>query len=312
MTFYAYVKTVTLTPSFTFEVRRGAQTGGDADRTEVGGSVVSSSGSVVSLSTSDNGTWVAWTCNLATEIGYTYFLILKNTSADPVANYATFVYRGELQSFSTNILQTKNVRYFQAGYTINGFTADPTALTAIGPCVVKFSDGALMGNPFVASETPPANTNSRGNKFTVPVNADISFVDGFGSTAISNYGFYNATSGAQMALAVSDFPAFYTTYRCPSTTFVGGTAYYLVQNMVSSSNAGRIFNMGEALENVPADVLACRPFGLTYVTGTTAQRDSGTMTEDASKFFDVSFAIDDFWSPEAGAAATTRGWASIG
>ena len=292
LTAYFYVVAVTGTPDFQMGVYNGPVTGGDLERPEAGGSDLASAPSTLSLSSADDGTWVSATCTVSLTAGNNYFVILKNTHGTPASNNATFRYRGALDGIGTN--GTAVYSSCQTGYTTDGFTTDPTVqASSFGCIIVKFSDGTLLGNPYVSSSAHASNTNSRGIRvqFTEDVVVSGISTPGLGTT-VNGVGVYPTASGTPIVSASGDATAEEKSgiFRFAPTTLTGGTSYDIVTNFATNSTIGTFYTMGEAEGNVPADVIACRPLGtFGSVDGTV-----GSMTFNTSQITATALIIDNF------------------
>lgn len=273
---YLYCSAVTGTPDFSMDVRNAASSG-DAQRPAAGGSVISSSPNTVTLGAGDVNTWVGpFTCTVSLTRDAGYFCIIKNTSADPVNNHAAFRYRAALDSFNF-MASTPLLQMFGAGFTTDGMTSDPTMSFASGSggaAVAKFADGTLIGNPYVSDDSAHANNqNDRGNQFTFT--EDVEVVGVFGGSSVSQMSHLeinkssDGTNVVQIATTYFSETGGSAAGWCAPVTIPGGVAHDYVSVFGSNSTIGSAYTMGEALANVPADVLACRPFSCAYVDGAT-------------------------------------------
>lgn len=289
VTLYAYVPTVTGTPDFQLAIY--ATSGADLDRIDAASNLASSP-STLSLSTADNGTWVALTCTATLSANVNYFLVVENKSGVPGSNYAVFQYRSALDGWGP--ILASQVAAFVTGYTLDGFSTDPTVNSTLGLAVVKLGSGIPIGLSYVASEAHASNANDRGTrvKFTEDV-----VVSGVGPVPAANSG---AQDGLEINTAAGANVVSVTTnavnesrqiVRFAPTTLSGGTSYDIVSTFASASTIGAIYNMGEIEANVPADVLACKPAWIEgYVDGATP----GSYTLDTSKICALGLLVDDF------------------
>lgn len=291
LTLYVYVVSVTGTPDFQMEVRKAYQGSGDIDRPETAGSNLASSPSTLSLSSADNGTWKSLSCTVSLTQGNGYFLVVKNTHGTPASNHATIAYRGALDAM---MAMPSSLSYgIATGHSADGFATDPTLNVGSGngSAVLKFSDGNLLGFPYVAAGSAHANnTNSRGNRVQFAGDVVVSGLAWFGAlnTAMSGMGIYE-TDGTEIVLAAGDIATENRggVYRFAPVTLTGGVSYDLVCKFASNSTAGTLYTMGQAEGSLPADVLACRPASIGYVDGTV-----GSMTLDTSQIMALALIID--------------------
>jgi hypothetical protein len=293
LTVYVYVTAVTGTPDFQLEVRDSDTGSGDIDRPLTSGSNLATSPSTLSLTAADANKWKSLTCSVNMTRSAAYFVILKNTHATPASNYATFAYRGALDGWGNFPGGSAHLASGCPGYTLNGFTSDPTMNPAstMGPLVMKFSDGSLIGMPYVSSAAHASNANSRGNRFTFTEDVVVSgIISTMGTSGVITGGAIYDTSGTLIASAVAD------TYmkqrslltRFAPVTLVGGTAYDVVNTVSSATGLGTFYTMGEAEGSLPADVIACRAASIAAVTGT-----PGSMTVDTSRVMTIGLIVDD-------------------
>ena len=89
--------------------------------------------------------------------GSTTWLVMHNTSADPISNYFTVAVRRNNVAGSP----IKMTTYTNA----DGFLTDPTGQSSDSPIVCKFADGTLMGNPYAVTNAHASNQNFRGARF---------------------------------------------------------------------------------------------------------------------------------------------------
>lgn len=288
ITVYVYVTGVTGTPDFQLEVRSGYSGTGDVDRPATGGSNLATSPSTLTLGAGDIQTWVALTATVSLTEGNGYYVIVKNTHNTPASNHATFALRSLLDTYASTGL------YPVTGYSLDGFATDPTTSPNSGVVVVKFADGTLLGNPYVSSSNHANNANDRGNRITL--NADVvvsGIVRGTSSAALSASTIYT-TAGVSVVSAAGDAFAKQGSagsYRFAPTKLSGGTTYDFVHKFASSTTACTVLSMGEVEADVPADVLACRPWSIAFVDGATP----GSYTVDTSKLVALmALIVDDF------------------
>ncbi|MDH5244847.1 MAG: hypothetical protein OEW98_00235 [Betaproteobacteria bacterium] len=289
LTVYAFVTAVTGTPSFSLEVRKGYQGTGDSDRPETGGANLASGASTVSSPSAT--TWVTFTCTVTLTLGDVFWILIKNTHATPASNHATFCTRGSLDS--TTQMLFVNAYIFQAGYSLDGFTTDPTMNNnAMAPVVLKFGDGSLMGCPWVGSTNHASNANNRGVRVQFSEDVVVSglltnIVNAAYSTGLAIYqnGSTVLTEGGDYAIIANNNPQF----RFAPTTLSGGVAYDVVLTFSNNATQGVFYHMGQAEGSVPADVKACLP---SYLIGSVDSATS-SFTPDTSQTMFVALLVDD-------------------
>lgn len=114
----------------------------------------------VDLSGVTTPAWVTYTISsVSLTAGLTYWAVFSNNTGTPASNFPSFRNRG-LNGF-TGVRLT-------AWLTSTGFTTDPSSSGSTAtevPCVFAFSDGTLMGQPYVVSTNHANNANDRGVRF---------------------------------------------------------------------------------------------------------------------------------------------------
>jgi hypothetical protein len=110
--------------------------------------------------------WVYFTvASVSLTQGATYWAVFSNNTGTQASNFPSFRNR------AINGLDGSRISMWQ---TTTGFTTDPTrqgsALTEC-PCMFKFADGTLMGQPYVLTTANASNTADRGVgfKFSQPI-----------------------------------------------------------------------------------------------------------------------------------------------
>ena len=265
-TAYFYCTAITGSPTFKVEVRNSATGAGDPDRPEAGGAVLGTTSDVVPVA----ARWSTFTISsLTLAAGAAYFVVLFNSHASPTTNHATFTHRGSLDSFSGGA--TNFFAIFKTGTTADGIATDPS-FNAGACAVIKFSDGSLVGNPYVDSAAHANNSNDRGVRISFPYDV---WVSGFGalfavSTNISGFEI-NDSAGNNVVTVASDPYAESRgqTARFASVRLTANTLYDFVVTFAANATTGTVYSMGETSGNLPADVLACRPPNHAYVDGAT-------------------------------------------
>lgn len=282
LTVYAYCSAaVTGSPTdVRCVLRNGPQGTDDIDRPEAADSPLGTS-SAVDMSAQSAAGWVTFSIASASLVrGQTYYLLLDNRTATPASNFPTFATRA-LVSLGTSLFH----KLFQGIYTTAGYSADGTAENYAPAMVIKFSDGSLLGNPYVAPETHANNTNDRGMCVT-PANDIVVSGCTIGAGATQWSGIKIRVSGGADVITASFDRAGGQVQgagaRFAPTTLSGGTRYDVLATMGSSGIAGPIFTMGEA--SPPADVQACVWPGAGYCDNTTI---------DATKIMVMALLVDE-------------------
>lgn len=292
LTLYAYCSAVTGSPTFEMEVY--TTSGTDAQRPATGGGISSSPNSV----TPTASRWATFTCTVSMTQDTQYFILIKNTHADPANNHAAFRYRGALDSWFPVTVVGSQGAINTTGFTTDGFTTDPTVSSGAGggpAFVLKYSDGTLQGNPYVTDDSAHANNqNDRGNRFTFTEDISVCGIlsGAAGTVAVDELRVYTA-AGASVINIATTVPGETNSgsgFTNP-VTLTGGVAYDVVAGFAANSATGVIYTMGEAEADLPADVLACRPWSCAYVDGATP----GSYTADPTKIVQgYGLFIDDF------------------
>ena len=297
LTVYLFCTAVTGTPSFEIEILDGASGVSDpATRPGPGVSDIATSPSTLNLTTGDVDTWVSLSCTISMVPSQHYWIIIKNTHGTPASNHAAFQYRGQFDGCNIGSVLTIAGRPFFGGYTANGFTTNPTGNFSGPVCaVVKFDDGSLIGNPYVSSAAHANNANDRGVRVKFSENIIISQIYLAGSTgSISGIEINLAVGGSNIVRVLRGASENYfrganSAVRFEPVTLAAGIAYDIVLTLSGSSTVSGWWDMGEAEGDLPADVLACRPFELGKVDGTTP----GSYTIDNSQTPNWALFIDD-------------------
>ena len=297
LTVYFYPTAVTGSPTFKLEIRN-ANDSVDPDRPDTGTAALATSADV-SPTASRWSTFAITSVSLVA--GNTYYAIIYNTSLVPATDYASWEYKSVL----TNYL---DLWQFYGGYTADAFATDPTVGAAGGfPAVLKFASGELLGLPYVVAGSAHANnTNSRGTRVNFPVSVVVNGMSLVGSAS----GNLATTAIYQGATPVVSVTATYvmqnrsvSSVLFAPVTLAANTDYDIVWTFGAASTVGTIVTMGETSENLPADVLACRPGGTSgYVDGTV-----GSFTPDTAQLMPFRLLID---SLPAAVAGGTVGYAN--
>jgi hypothetical protein len=199
-----------------------------------------------------------------------------------------------------------SVFYTRTVVTANGFTSDPTVPVGQTPMVLKFDDGSLMGNPYVADGSVVSGVNYRGNR-VIPI-ADMT-VSGirFSGTAgalfgpSSDIGIYQngvsvTNANIDRAVATENLA-----HRFDPILLAAGVAYDVVLRPDVGNSTGLVYNMGGG--TIPADVKDCKFEGTTLVSGAAV----GSLTEDDEAIINFVVVIDGFESGGGGGSASVLG-----
>lgn len=271
VTAYFYATAITGSPTFRMELRAGS--GSDPDRPDVSGAALATSGSdTVPVA----GRWSTFALTYTLAAGTVYWVIVYNNHGTPASNHATYSYRGALDYASPTQSSNSTTHLIHGAYTSNGFTTDPTAVA--GVCgVIAFSDGTLIGNPYVTTASVHANNaNDRGSRFAAPADMIVSglLLSGVSTSSVNAYAIYPHDSGTALVNRSSSYYDENALFGCrfPPVVLRAGQKYDVVDKFSAAATTGTIYDMGDAAgsgANLPADVLACRPPGVAYVDGAT-------------------------------------------
>jgi hypothetical protein len=168
------------------------------------------------------------------------------------------------RGFNTNFA---NQPRFLAFESTDGWTTDGTSRTNDGPYVAKFSDGSVIGNPYVKSTTHANNTTDRGTRFNFAVPMVVSGVYiGVVSSSLSAIKIYQGASEvASLTPDLNQKNNIGWAYFDASLTLTANTAYDFVYKLSGNSTFGpRI----DADASPPADVLLAMPTNQKCVDGT--------------------------------------------
>lgn len=264
-TFYAFMTTKAASPTdIRVAVFAGPSGAMDDDRPDTGAALGTSA--AVDVSAQTNNTWTTFTISsLSLTAGLTYWAVLYNNTGTPGTNTATYMTRG----LATGLTQSGR---FPCYNTTDGFTTDPTAVagTADAPFVMKFSDGSLVGMPYVVSTSHANNTNDRGMRFTFDADTTVLgiYVGGTIGTTSSTVKVYVGASEVATTPTLdksiinnNGMIYFSSPYTFPAATAVDVVVKY-------GSSATTFPTIGEG-SSAPSDVTACLLAGVSYVDGAT-------------------------------------------
>lgn len=263
------------TPTYKCELRNGGTT--QSMRPEVGGAQIAVTADV--SPTTD--TWMKFSfTNVSLTTGLQYYLIVYNTHATPVSNYCSWIYRGALDQhgYATGFP-------FQTGYTDTGFTTNPTVTSSCTGCaVLKYSNGDIVGNPYVNTEAHAGNTNHRGIRVTFTADVvtwGLGYIGG-GSAVTREMRIYQGASLVVAGQLTEWAESGDNMIVFADQTLSANTAYDLVLSPGAGLAHGNIYTMG--MVTPPADILAAKPQGvLGYVDGATP----GSLTLDDSRVLGI-------------------------
>jgi len=294
---YAYCTAIANTPEYTATLRASASAEDDTDRPDDDAGLIATSDEI----TPSANDWEVFTFSGITLVaGTTYWLVIANTDAgNEGTDTATWQTRGAIDGHALPEI----LRPMAATTTVDGFSNDPTVITTIvPPFVLAFADGSVTGNPYVVDGAAHAsNQNYRGNAFSF--SGKVSAGGIVFTTTSSSLGIYNAAGDSIVAVTL-DQTAKMEAASClfAPTNLTAGTTYYMAAGFTANSTVGLIYTMGEAVGDVPADVLACRPFGAAYVDA--AATANLAASADASKIMAFVLILADI--PVADAAPSGR------
>jgi hypothetical protein len=210
--------------------------------------------------------WATFTLTATLVAGQQYYVLFHNATGTPTSNYPTM----QVRALPTTLVGL-GLKFIQAMSATAGFSADGTADSAHPAMVIKFSDGSLLGNPYVTTAAHANNSNTRGICFTPTEDIVVSGIAFYtAASALNGVKIRLASDHSDVVSATLDRGGALTTYagtRLAPTTLTGGTRYEAVVTLGSSNSAGAVISMGEA--SPPADVQACTWPGAGYVDNTT-------------------------------------------
>lgn len=261
LTVYHYIASVTGSPtSVTCYLHAGPSGADDDDRpnSTVIDSVVADATSITAPG------WLTFSLTTSSLTrGATYYLIIANTTATPSSNFPTIRTRA--------LNQLTNIRLVPYT-TIDGIATDPTSASSLAEaaCVIKFSDGTMMGNPYVVGTSHNNNANYRGTrykfntrwKFAGVVNAGLTT----GATACDCEVYQGSTLLSSTAVDMTQRFNAGVIYFDSVLTFEPNVEYDVVFKPATNSTQGSHFNAGSS---PPADVTACMDQNKWYLDGAT-------------------------------------------
>ena len=271
---YAQCTSSTGTPDLSSAAIYATATGAnDPDRADAGSSALYTS-SNTDASACGTSKWLTYSFTGVTFTpGAFYVGVVKNDEAVPTSDYFAIQTRGALDGSDLVLPAT-----LRSATTTDGFTTDPTIVSAMAPVVLKYDDGSVLGNPFVATSTPASNTNFRGMR--VNFSEDVSvlgFWYNISSTAINAVKIYQGSTEVASVTTDPFAEQRASAVYFPPTTLTGGLDYDFVVEFATASTAGIVYTMGTS---PPADVAAINP-NWSYVNGATA----GSFTETTDAIF---------------------------
>lgn len=223
--------------------------------------------------------------DVTTVAGLAYFGGITNTHATPASNNFSIVYRGSLDSF---LGSGSNVRLWAAANTTDGFATDPANTNIPTSVVIKFADGTIIGNPFVATAAITSNTNYRGMRISLSEDVTTSCMGGIVLTTLldSSYEIYQGSTQI-VTVSPDKFTVNNSGFVCfPTITLTGGLDYDLVYKPNSATGIDTQYTMGNG--PYPADLASVLP-NISYVNGATP----GSFTETATTTVTRYLLLDD-------------------
>lgn len=299
LTVYAYMTTKTGSPTaITAGIWAGPSGVMDAQRPDTGAALATVA---VDVSTQSNNTWTTFSISsVSLTAGATYWLVIYNATGTPASNNATYMTRGNTGNMG--------LARFPAWTTTNGFTTDPTVVSASSeaPVVLKFSDGSIIGSPYTVTTAHASNANDRGNRYTFDAATTVSGVIlastmlASSITAVKVY--QGASEVASVTLDRSQINNAGAVYFSSSVSFAASSAYDVVCKYSGATVQGGYTDAGTS---PPSDVTSCMPAGLQYVDGATP--GSYTATNAATGIF---LLIDNVPAAAGGSGAASYGFGS--
>lgn len=262
----------------------------DPDRPKSGaGAIIATSSATDMTGYSTAKTWATFAFASVTLVaGQTYFLLCDNRTGTPGSHYPTLL----LGLSGVGPVGPASIRWlFHPQSSTDGITTDPSSPSAnTGACVVKFANGTLMGQPWVAATTHANNANTRGQRVRFSEDTVISGVRSEGSAAAALWTAFKiyATDGTELLSATLDRFQVQVggVVRFAPYTLAAGVSYDLCYVFSGNSTIGQIGNTGAG--SIPADVAACVPsWCLGYVDGT-----PGSFTPDTTKVYGIVLLVD--------------------
>lgn len=304
LTLYVFCTAVTGTPTFGIEARNGALAAGDWDRPEAAGSTIGTPGSDI---TPTANRWATFTFSSITLVqSQTYFLIVKNTSADPVSDYASWEYRAAYEGQVGATVTITGLVQLRTGYTQSGFTTDPTLGSGVGLAVIKTSDGPLFGNSWASSTAHASNANDRGNRVQFANDTRVvGILSNVGNTNVATLEITRVSDNSVILSLTLDESAQLGGSTHFDVTLLKDVAYNIVVTVGGSTNAGIRAYMGESSDNLPADVLAWKPsWFLGFVGGS---QDPSTYTLNDTLASPMVLMVDSISSGSSGGGLRLAG-----
>lgn len=284
-TLYVYCSAVTGTPGSSSIDIYASSSGGDGQRPS--GSILATS-SNTSASGCGTASWLTYSiASISLTVGQYYFVILHNDTAVPGSNNFTLTTRGVSPSANVGTFN----RLFATCSTTDGISTDPTCGSAtIQPHgVMKFSDGTIIGYPFVVTAASTSNTAYRGNRYNFDEDMKVAGVTVIGVVATSSVVTMEVYNGASQLSTVtmdnySRLNGMSAFFAAP-VTFSGGTAIDVVWKPSANTTMGTYMTTGNS---PPADVTTSAGTGISYVTGATP----GSFTNTVAQFIPLALILD--------------------
>ena len=258
--------------SITGYLYRGAQGSEDPDRPETGGSPVCTT-SVVDADVVAAPDWLSFSAASCTIVqGQVYWFIVANTTGTPASNNISLLTRPQNFAIGSRML---------AYSTTTGWSTDPTVQSASteAPIVLKFSDGTLMGNPYVVATAHASNTNDRGCRWQYDEDMEIAGV--LNPQTFIGTGDIKVYQGSTLLDTISYDRTLNqragVIYFTNVITFSGGTPYDVIIDPSGNNSSASMLTAGTA---PPTDVSNAMYSQMWYVDGATP--GSYTATQGAT------------------------------
>ncbi len=297
---YMWCTAIANTPEYTATLRESASAEDDTDVPDDDAALLATSDEITPSALD----WEVFTfASASLTAGQSYWLIVANTDlGNEATDTATWATRGAADGHG--IMPGTAGQWGMSIVTAtDGFAnGAPTVIgTVIPPVVIAFAGGTVLGNPYVADSAAHANNqNYRGNAFKFPGKVSAGGLAwAQGTASMSKAGIYAADGSAMVEITLDQTTKAKAgcVYFAP-TDLTGGTTYYAVTGYSANSTAGMIYTMGEAVADVPADVLAARPYGVAYVDA--AATADLAASADASKICSMALILADIPVASAG------------
>ncbi len=285
---YAMPDSMAGAPTWKAELRAGAGAGEIAGKPDAGGAQLALSDE---LTAPADDQWCVFTfANVSLTVGQFYWLNIHNTHALPLANYASWYYRGACDAHDLGVYSY----LFSAYASTDGFATSGAEISTNIPTVtIKFNDASVMGFGYIGAEAHANDANYRGNRYSIPGKMSVNaIVSNLSLSTLNAVKVYNAAGDTMVSTTLDECGEDNGAFLA-ATELTGGTAYDYVFGVSGASTYGTIYNMVEAEGDVPADVKATAPAA--YIDGT-----PGSFTVNTSKIFRMCVSYEDIPTVSAG------------